>query len=90
MIFETEFGKFKLLKNHRQAFDLDAFVARYDEPSLKTYDVLVGDVSSDKLRLKGFDPKNKNKKKQSKFIPDYLNECCNYNTPYYILERIIE
>lgn len=87
MIIETEFGKFELIKNYREAFDKEAFIARYVDVVFKQYDYIVGDVSSEKLRLKGFREKSKGNGSYTK-IPDYLNESCNYNIPYYILKRV--
>ena len=87
MIVETEHGKFDLIKNYRDAFDPQAFNERYVDVSFKQYDYIVGDVSSGILRLKGFGDNEKGKTSYN-FIPDYLNDSCNYNTPYYILKRI--
>ncbi|MGI6782501.1 MAG: YutD-like domain-containing protein [Acholeplasmataceae bacterium] len=87
VIVETEHGKFDLIKNYRDAFDPQAFNERYVDVSFKQYDYIVGDVSSGILRLKGFGDNEKGKTSY-KLIPDYLNDSCNYNTPYYILKRI--
>jgi len=89
MIIETEYGKFELLKDYREAFDLVKFQERYVKVAFDKYTYIVGDMSSEKLRLKGFstDPKNK---KGYKRIPDYLNESCSFNCSYYILKRIKE
>lgn len=89
MIVETEHGKFDLIKNYREAFDVVNFNARYVDVTFKQYDYIVGDVSSGILRLKGFRDNEKGKTSY-RLIPDYLNDSCNYNVPYYILKRIKE
>lgn len=89
MIIETKFGKFELIKDVRDAFLRDKFEERYLEEFFNKYEYIVGDVSSEILRLKGFDA-NPNSPKSFKLIPDYLNESCAYNCPYYILKRIKE
>ncbi|MCL2521585.1 MAG: DUF1027 domain-containing protein [Erysipelotrichales bacterium] len=87
MILETTKGNFELLKNHREAFDIAKFQDRYIEEIFDKFTYLVGDVSNDILRIKGFssDPKSKN---SFKTIPDYLNESCVINAKFFILKRI--
>ncbi len=87
MIVETEFGNFEILKDYREAFDLVKFQERYVNVAFDKYTYIVGDLSSEKLRLKGFntDAKSKNGYKR---IPDYLNESCSFNCAYYILKRV--
>lgn len=87
MLVETEFGLFEMIKNHREAFDLLKFQERYVKVAFDRYTFLVGDMSSGMLRIKGFnqDPKSTNGFRR---IPDYLNESCNFNCPYYILKRV--
>lgn len=87
MLVETEFGLFEMVKNHRDAFDLLKFQERYVKVAFDRYTFLVGDMSSGMLRIKGFnqDPKSTNGFRR---IPDYLNESCNFNCPYYILKRV--
>lgn len=89
MIIETKFGKFKILKNYREAFDKELFEAKYFSEIYDRFDYIVGDISSEKLRLKGF-TKQKNDPKFYRNIPIYLAESCNMNTAYFILERVNE
>lgn len=86
MTIETKYGKFKLLKNHRDAFNKEVFEQKYIPEIYDKHDFLVGDISSDILRIKGFDKNNKSKNFYRN-IPIYLSESCNMNTAYYILER---
>lgn len=86
MIIETEYGQFEVIKDYREAFNLEMFTERYVPVAFDKYLYIVGDVSSEKLRLRGFskDPKSTNGYTR---IPDYLNESCSYNCAYYILKR---
>jgi len=87
MIVETEFGKFEILKDYREAFDLVKFQERYVDVAFDKYAYIVGDMSSEMLRLKGFNTDSKSKNGYKR-IPDYLNESCSFNCAYYILKRI--
>ena len=89
MIIETKFGKFNLLKNYRDAYDRDAFEKRYFPELYDKFSFIVGDISSEKLRLRGFS-KHRNDPRFYRNIPIYLAENCNMNTAYYILERVNE
>lgn len=77
---------YDILVEARQPIDLQLLKEKYD-PYLDQYDYLVGDVSSEHLRLKGFysnqDVTSIDKK--SSAIADYLIEYCNPGTPYFIL-----
>ena len=88
-MIETKVGNFELLKNEKDAFELKKFEDKYLAEYFDKYDYLVGDLSDDILRLKGFstDPKSKS---YFHFIPEYLVESCPYNCRYYILKRIKE
>lgn len=85
-IVETTVGIYELIKNHKDAFDIVKFQERYVEEIYDKYDYIIGDVSSEMLRLKGF-YKDLEKGQNYKEIPIYLNETCNYNTAYFILKR---
>ncbi|PII03000.1 YutD family protein [Acholeplasma laidlawii] len=87
MMIETEVGNFELLKNYRDAFDIVKFQERYVDVAFDRYTYIVGDIASDKLRLRGFsqDPKGTNGYKK---IPDYINESCNHNCPFLVLKRV--
>lgn len=86
LVVETEHGSFEIIKNYRDAFNLVKFNERYVEEVFGQYAYIVGDVSSEILRLKGFSGDNKGLNSY-KLIPDYLNEYCNYNIAYYILRN---
>jgi len=78
---ETEHGTFTLVRDFKEAFELKAFNERYVD-YLDHYSYIVGDVSGEKLRLKGFAQKDKDK------IFDYLMESTTPNSPYFILKRV--
>lgn len=78
---------FELIKEYREAFDEELFKKKYTE-TLDKYDVIVGDIASNLLRLKGFTVKESSHLSHVSTIPDYLNEACNYNTPYFIVKRV--
>jgi uncharacterized protein YutD len=82
-MIETEHGNFRIIKDYREALEILAFNERYVD-YLDRYKYIVGDYSSDMLRLKGFTSKN------YETIPDYLIESCIPNAPYFVLERIEE
>ena len=62
MFVKTKVGDFQLLENVRNAFNQEMFETRYVDVSFSKYTYLVGDISSDVLRIKGFsnDPKSQN------------------------------
>ncbi len=78
---------FELIKEHRNGFNEQLFREKYTK-ALDKYDVIVGDMSSNILRLKGFTSKKHDSPSYVKKIPDYLNESCNYNCPYFIVKKV--
>lgn len=88
-IVETTVGTFEILNNHKEAFDIVKFQDRYIPEVYDKYDYVVGDISAEMLRLKGFYSDTK-KEQNVKDIPMHLNESCNYYCGYYILKRIKE
>lgn len=89
MIIETEIGKFELLKNYRDAFNIVQFHETYIKEVYDKYVYIVGDVSANILRLKGFSANHKSENSYKK-IPDYINESCNYNCAFFVLKRVKE
>lgn len=80
-MIETEHGNFDVIKDYREALDVDAFNERYVD-YLDRYNYIVGDISSEMLRLKGFSEETKH------MISDYLMESATPNAPYFVLKRI--
>lgn len=87
MIVKTKKGTFQLDKNFRDAFNVEAFEEKYIEECMDKFAFVVGDISSNILRLKGFDldPKSKN---YYGFIEDYLEVSCPIGCPYFVLRRV--
>jgi uncharacterized protein YutD len=80
-MIETEHGRFEMIKDYKEAFEVKAFNDRYVD-YLDKYLFIVGDISAEKLRLKGF------LKEDVELIPDFLMESAVPNAPYYILKRL--
>lgn len=80
---------YQVLVNKEQALDLEVLSQKYD-PYLDQYDFLVGDISSEHLRLKGFYKNNVqtaiDRKEQT--IVDYLMEYCNPSGAYFVLQLL--
>ena len=79
----------KVVINQRDALDREVLKQKYD-PYLDQYDYLVGDVSSEHLRLRGFynDYVKTSIDRKKSTIVDYLTESCNPGAPYFILESL--
>ncbi|MGQ5709932.1 YutD family protein [Lactobacillus sp. PSON] len=81
---------YKILINKFDAIDIDLLRKKYD-PYLDQYDFLVGDISSEHLRLKGFykDVVRTSIDKKQRAIADYLIEYCNPGSAYFVLQLIM-
>ncbi|MCT4404453.1 DUF1027 domain-containing protein [Leuconostoc falkenbergense] len=79
----------ELVDNFKDAFDVDKLAIRYT-PLLAQYDYIVGDISAEQLRLKGFYHNDKSVANQDKIqtLQDYLYEYVNFGAPYFVLENI--
>ncbi|MFH5881382.1 MAG: YutD-like domain-containing protein [Candidatus Izemoplasmataceae bacterium] len=80
-MLETAHGNFEIIKDYKEALDVKTFNDRYVE-YLDKYDYIVGDVSAEMLRLKGFS------KDTMHMIQDYLMESATPNCAYFILKRL--
>lgn len=80
---------YQIVVNKQEAINLDVLRKKYD-PYLDKYDFLVGDVSSDHLRLRGFYKDNVQTAIDRKqcAIADYLMEFCNPGGPYFVLQLL--
>lgn len=82
--------KYKLIENYKDAFNEETFKELYTD-YFENYDYIIGDISYNKMRLKGFCNKlNKicNKINDIKFKDDYIKDLCNYECGYFILEKL--
>ena len=86
MVIKTKKGFYEVLKNVRDALNVEKFEEAYLEEYYDTYEYIVGDIASEILRLKGFN------KADGSFntIPEYLAESCVYKCAFFILRRINE
>ena len=73
MVVKTKKGYFQVLKNVKDAFNLEIFEECYIEEWYDQFIYIVGDISDSKLRLKGFSA-NPAAKEYFEYIPDYLIE----------------
>jgi uncharacterized protein YutD len=83
---------FEVIQEHRDAWDEEAFKARYSDV-LNKYDYIVGDWGYGQLRLRGFfEDSNRKATYDSKIstFPEYLFEYCNFGCPYFMLRRVKE
>lgn len=81
---------YKLIENYKEAFDLELMEKRYSDYLLK-YDYIIGDMSYQKLRLRGFfDDRRKGVPIDMKIsnLEDYLVEYCSFGAAYFVLERV--
>lgn len=80
---------YQIIANKQEAINLDVLRKKYD-PYLDKYDFLVGDISSDHLRLRGFYKDNIQTAIDRKqcAIADYLMEFCNPGGPYFVLQLL--
>ena len=87
MLIRCSKGMYRLLNNYRDAFKIEEFQEKYLEECFDKYPYIVGDISSNILRLKGFD---ENPKSPSfyKNIDKYIEDSCAFGCPYFILTRI--
>lgn len=80
---------YRILVNKNDAIEVETLKQKYD-PYLDQYDFIVGDVSSEHLRLKGFYKDNVRTAidRKEKAIADYIIEYCNPGGAYFVLELI--
>ena len=84
--------KYEMVKDYRDAFDLNDFISHYTD-FYEDYDYIVGDIAYNKLRLKGFyDNKNKKAKDINNYknVDKYINNDCAFDCRYFILKKIKE
>lgn len=82
--------EYKLIEDHKEAFDIEMMEARFIDYLLK-YDYIVGDIAYEKLRLRGFyDDQRKGVPIDMKIsnLEDYLVEYCSFGCPYFVFERV--
>ncbi|MBB6281833.1 uncharacterized protein YutD [Geobacillus subterraneus] len=81
---------YELVENVRNAFNEEAFRARYAD-ILGKYDYIVGDWGYNQLRLRGFfDDHNQKATYDTKIstLSEYLYEYCNFGCAYFVLRKV--
>lgn len=81
--------KYEILKNYREAYNLEELQKRYTE-YFEPFDYVVGDWSYGKLRLKGFykeSSKSARELNNYKYVDKYLKNNCANDCRYFILEK---
>ncbi len=82
--------EYELIKNENDSFNLSDVEELFTE-YFDNFDYILGDISYDKLRLKGFcDKKNKIFKSYNDYnkIDDYIKNRCSKGLKYFILKKI--
>lgn len=88
--FRFKDKEYKLIEDHREAFDIEKMEERFTDYLFK-YDYIVGDIAYEKLRLRGFyDDQRKSVPIDMKIsnLEDYLVEYCNFGCQYFVFERV--
>lgn len=91
MNIEVNNNKYELIKNYKDAFNLEEFISKCTD-YFYDYDYIVGDIAYSKLRLKGFyDEKSKKVKKINNFkdVDIYLKNNCANDCKYFIVKKIV-
>ncbi len=91
-MIEVNDKRYEIIKDYRDAFDKDDFISHYTD-FFEDYDYIVGDITYNKLRLKGFyDSKNEKAKEINNYknVDKYINNDCAFDCRYFILKKIKE
>ena len=88
--YEFEGQKYIVDKDQNNIFDYEVVKELFTD-YFKDYDYVLGDISYNKLRLKGFCDKN-NKKltkiNDIKGLDDYIKNYCAYNCKWFFLKKV--
>ncbi|WP_347297446.1 YutD family protein [Dolosigranulum savutiense] len=82
--------KYEIMQDVKEALDLTRLENRYTE-FFEKYDYIVGDLSREALRLRGFYADHQRKvpvDMRISYLEDYLAEFCNFGCPYFVLKRL--
>jgi uncharacterized protein YutD len=81
---------YEVIENKRDAFNEEKFREKFSEV-LSRYDYIVGDISHEQLRLRGFfedgNPKASFDTKIST-LNEYLLEYCNFGCAYFVIKKL--
>lgn len=82
--------KYKFEKGDIEIIELDLLKEKITD-YFYPYDYIFGDISYNKLRLKGFyssDNKKANAINDIKYMDDYLKNYCSYGCKYFLIKKI--
>lgn len=82
--------QYKVITDFRDALDIDQLSERYID-YLNVFDYIVGDIASEKLRLRGFYDEHRKNVREDQWIShldEYIIEYCNFGASYFVLERV--
>ena len=81
---------YEIIKDYKNGFEYEATLEKLTDYFIN-YDYILGDWSYGKLRLKGFNDKEKKEFRpinDIKKIDDYIKNHCSYECRYFILKKI--
>jgi uncharacterized protein YutD len=81
---------YEIIHNTRSAFNEEQVKERFSEV-LSRYDYIVGDISHEQLRLRGFFEDNNSKATYDTKIStlnEYLLEYCNFGCAYFVIKKV--
>jgi uncharacterized protein YutD len=84
-------NNYELFEDYRNAFNEEMVKDKLTDYFI-SFDYVVGDISHDTLRLKGFyDSKNKNCREINDFAnyKTYLKDYCSYDCKYFVLKKAV-
>lgn len=87
---EIDGAKYEVIEEYQESIDLEKIEARYTD-FFEKFHYIVGDISKDQLRLKGFYDDSQSGipiDLKISYVEDYLAEYCSYGCPYFILKRV--
>lgn len=90
MIYSINNNKYVIDRDDYKVFDYD-LVKDLMTDYFNDYDYVLGDITYNKLRLKGFcNSSNKkcNKINNISILDDYVNDYCAYNCKWFLLKKI--
>lgn len=83
-------ARYEIVEDHKEALDLEVLEQRYSD-IFEKYDYMIGDISRNQLRLRGFyEDDNDSVPIDMKIssLEDYLAEYCSFGCPYFVLKRL--
>lgn len=83
-------ASYEIIHDYQGALNVQTLENRYTD-FFEKYDYIVGDLSRDALRLRGFYTDHQKKvpvDMRISYLEDYLAEFCNFGCPFFVLKRL--